>query len=550
MEAGKHHKQKGELYKSLLLEETDADPFQPEANEVELRNSVFASESSNTEGSDNYYWSRRGGKKKIYNVDYGNDNFEDDDFMPSRPKCDLVKLSVGWFGLSMLIVAWGVVMLPSQVRSTVGNGRAGLGLATVVVVGSIFTVIVTPLIGYFSDKTTIKMGKRRPWMIAGTVLVVLSMVFLGLANPHKPIEKANNCDVSNGDTTSTTTFPTTQVEEERLYGSLWVLVAVYAFATIGYQLVGTPYTGLLADKTPRQQRGFGSGVTGILSVLGSMAGASVGFLFQTQLTVLGMYGILSVLLVFSITIVVLSQKEDRPRPIPRKEKINLTTMQILKNYISPLFDHDFRYVFFTRFLMQQGVATVLFFLELYLHDVVTLPDNIRSESAVGLVLLPLFSAAAISSIVAGTLSDRFGGRRKVFVISSALLMSASSLLLTTVKDFGVCFVISTLFGIGYGAFVSVDFALALDCLPNKKDSAKDLAIWHQSLVLPQLIATPIGGALRDGLRGSLCKQDANALISPECNNKSCLATYVVLFCITAGYFLLSAIFVRCIKKVR
>lgn len=34
--------------------------------------------------------------------------------------------------------------------------------------------------------------------------------------------------------------------------------------------------------------------------------------------------------------------------------------------------------------------------------------------------------------------------------------------------------------------------MVLDILPSDVDRAKDLAVWHQALVLPQLIATPIG----------------------------------------------------------
>jgi hypothetical protein len=38
----------------------------------------------------------------------------------------------------------------------------------------------------------------------------------------------------------------------------------------------------------------------------------------------------------------------------------------------------------------------------------------------------------------------------------------------------------------------VDLALVLDVLPDEANRAKDMAVWHQALVLPQLIATPIG----------------------------------------------------------
>ena len=34
-------------------------------------------------------------------------------------------------------------------------------------------------------------------------------------------------------------------------------------------------------------------------------------------------------------------------------------------------------------------------------------------------------------------------------------------------------------GLGLGAFISVDFAMVMDILPNESDKAKDLAVWHQ-----------------------------------------------------------------------
>lgn len=52
-------------------------------------------------------------------------------------------------------------------------------------------------------------------------------------------------------------------------------------------------------------------------------------------------------------------------------------------------------------------------------------------------------------------------------------------------------------GIGFGAFQSVDFALVMDVLPEEQEKAKDIAVWHQALVLPQALATPIGGLVLD-----------------------------------------------------
>jgi len=55
-------------------------------------------------------------------------------------------------------------------------------------------------------------------------------------------------------------------------------------------------------------------------------------------------------------------------------------------------------------------------------------------------------------------------------------------------------VIGALFGLGYGTYTSVDWALALDVLPDRKSMARDLGIWGFAVSLPQTLAPLIGGA--------------------------------------------------------
>ena len=43
----------------------------------------------------------------------------------------------------------------------------------------------------------------------------------------------------------------------------------------------------------------------------------------------------------------------------------------------------------------------------------------------------------------------------------------------------------------------MDFALVMDVLPEEREKAKDIAVWHQALVLPQALATPVGGLVLD-----------------------------------------------------
>ncbi len=59
--------------------------------------------------------------------------------------------------------------------------HAGISLAiigTILTVGRLFDAITDPLIGYLSDITKSRLGRRKPWILAGFVLAMLSVYFL------------------------------------------------------------------------------------------------------------------------------------------------------------------------------------------------------------------------------------------------------------------------------------------------------------------------------------------------------------------------------------
>nr|XP_006821695.1 PREDICTED: uncharacterized protein LOC102803819 [Saccoglossus kowalevskii] len=186
--------------------------------------------------------------------------------------------------------------------------------------------------------------------------------------------------------------------------------------------------------------------------------------------------------------------------------------------------------------MQQGIATVTGFLEYWIGDMIPLPNCMAAHTAIGLILVPLLFTAALCSIAAGCFSDKYE-KRKPIVMGAALIMSVVAVLFAAIRGpnsfYGVI-VISLLFGIGYGSFVAVDFALVLDVLPAEKDKAKDIAIWSVAFVLPQLIATPTGGILLDVFEYVNCEIGLG---------------YIILFSVTSVYFMLSALFVSRIKGV-
>jgi MFS family permease len=62
------------------------------------------------------------------------------------------------------------------------------------------------------------------------------------------------------------------------------------------------------------------------------------------------------------------------------------------------------------------------------------------------------------------------------------------LLFTLVADVPVVYLLGLVFGIGYGAFTAVDWALACDVLPDRDSAARDMGVFHVAFTLPQVFA--------------------------------------------------------------
>nr|KAG5690887.1 hypothetical protein BaRGS_028919 [Batillaria attramentaria] len=304
------------------------------------------------------------------------------------------------------------------------------------------------------------------------------------------------------------------------HSSLGLYIVFFLVVISSQAAISVPFNALVADKSHPSQRGFNSGVMGAMILLGNVAGAAAGLTF-THIGVLSIYGMIIAVLVISIFITVVFTSEHLGREEGEKKQL----------------EHDFRWVFITRFLMQQGVATITGFLEYWLDDMIQLPRCWTAATSVALMLLPLLFSAALSSIVFGVISDRTG-RRKVIVIGAAFLMGAGSMTNAFISGnsaYYIAVTIAFLIGIGFGAFQSVDFALVMDVLPEEREKAKDIAVWHQALVLPQALATPIGGIVLDVFERINCEIGLG---------------YIILFVITACYFMLSGAFVVKIRRAR
>lgn len=75
--------------------------------------------------------------------------------------------TLAYMSTSLLFLAPLLVTLALKVSSLAGIERAPASLALVAGIGALVAMIGNPFFGRMSDRTTSRLGMRRPWMVTG-----------------------------------------------------------------------------------------------------------------------------------------------------------------------------------------------------------------------------------------------------------------------------------------------------------------------------------------------------------------------------------------------
>jgi Na+/melibiose symporter-like transporter len=398
-----------------------------------------------------------------------------------------LNLSVLWFALNFQFAALLPVVIPAQIALFVapgaaGNARQALLLAALAAIGAAVTLVMQPLVGALSDRTTLRMGRRRPYIVGGTLLLLAGLALLALTH------------------------------------NLVLYVAGLTIVVIAHTISGTAYQGLLPDCVPEHQRGTASGYMGLMTMLGTAGSLAVASLLLSQSGAghalvdaiahgaSEYYGIAGLIVLAAAVITVVGVRET---PLPdqassRSHASHTSTHHLhavrrrerLRRHLDALWldpwrHHNFRWVFLTRGFVMLGLALFMTFIAYYFARVVH-TTNFVQATAINAVMALL--GAVCSALLLGMLADRMP---KVPVVCvSTGFMAAAALVFVVAPPGGIpLWPLGILFGLGYGAFTSVDWALALDALPSLSACGKDLGLWSIASTLPGILAPVVGGAV-------------------------------------------------------
>ncbi len=305
----------------------------------------------------------------------------------------LAAINAFWFGGGAHWQPIYIALIP--VGATLIAGRdADLLIGRVTAAGGVFALLTPILVGWLSDRTVTRWGRRRPWMVAGTVLNIIGLGLLALS-------------------TNQLTF-----------------IAAYLVVQLSNNAAGAAYTGVIPDVVRAEDRGRASGLLGTMNQLGTVVGVGlVGLTFKfygdTRAGLLAGYGVVAVIMAITLLITVVAVKEPNYPPAPpsltRGEGVLPLAAIIcggaflvalialfaillapLGAWLSPVVavfvasgivtvlaarqlpglmaffqafrSNDFFWTFATRALVTLGIFSILPFMELYFRDVVRTPD--------------------------------------------------------------------------------------------------------------------------------------------------------------------------------
>src|SRR5437660_10172425 len=92
-----------------------------------------------------------------------------------------INLNVFWIAINFHWQALLSIVIPSMVVKFLDPAQKDINLALVVIWGTLVAVAVNPLVGAISDYATFRMGRRRPFLIIGTIANVIVLVLFAFA---------------------------------------------------------------------------------------------------------------------------------------------------------------------------------------------------------------------------------------------------------------------------------------------------------------------------------------------------------------------------------
>jgi MFS family permease len=439
---------------------------------------------------------------------------------------DYITINIFFFALTARSQTLTPLVLPLLVQTFMGDDVKGAAYGNLRLWALMIAVLVQGLVGILSDRSTSRIGRRRPFILIGGVTEVL--VFLGI-----------------GVIAATLEGPT----------GYWLLFAAYILSMLSSNTGHAAAQGLIPDLVPKEKHGIFSGIKAFFELPAPLI--FVSFVITNMVESGNLWGALLTLsgIVLACTLITMLVPEKPiqhpPYEMDWKPILRLVGMTgaftiiilgsgALVNYVNDLAstlpdttalivtaatgvagmaiatvlgvwasvrislgkkqgrgkDKSFTWWVINRLAFLVGSTNLASFVLYFLQE--RFPELQGAAAAGPTALLVMFVGVAIliASIPAGWLTDKFG--HKPLCAFSGILATLGTVVVLASPNMTMLYIGGLMIGIAIGIFYSASWALGTSMVP-KGEAGRYLGIQNLAGAGAGAIGAYIGGPIGDGV---------------------------------------------------
>jgi len=324
------------------------------------------------------------------------------------------------------------LLLPLKIEGVAGEARITLLTATVFA-GAVAASLSNILFGWLSDRSVARGTGRRRWILVGLAWTTLSYAVIAIA-----------------------ATPTA------------IILAVVFFQIALNAMLG-PLVAVMADEIPDEQKGWTSGLLSLAYPTASGVLAGLVEVSRGEATRLAV-----VVALIAVCIVPLAL--TRSHALPIDDSRTAVTMQ----------RRDLVAAWLARLLFQVSGVVLQLYLLYYFESIMPLSAAGQLAPRVGGLLTLSFILPLPLALLVGRLSDRLQ-RRKPFLFAAAMVSATGLLGMALAHGWTAGAVAFSCYAIGYGVFLPLQNAFAMQLLPNPRKRGRDLGFLNLTNTLPSLL---------------------------------------------------------------
>jgi MFS family permease len=370
------------------------------------------------------------------------------------PLSQLVTLSIYWFGIQTIWGGLNITIIPGRLDD-LSRDTQGTMLAIIMLAGAVAPIIIQPTVGVISDYTVTRWGRRKPYIVVGTLLDIVFLAGLALNNDFV------------------------------------AMVAFYFLLQVSSNFAQGPFQGYVPDLVPAKQVGTASGLMGLMLTLGTIGGVGIATLGGVIENVALATVALGMVELVTMIVLVATVDEGRAAPVRTRPWREIAFSAWGRDILQ---QRDVLWLLLVRLLFLGAYNATLIAIG-YFRRSHGMSDS-DADATVFVATAIVGVSTALAAVPGGRLSDRFGRRPVIWV---AGLIAGTGLLGVAVAPTPEVAIASWIpFGIGMGIFLSADWALMADVIP-KHTAGRYMGILNAGTAMAGPVFIIVAGPVQDAV---------------------------------------------------